>query len=238
MELSFNYGTRSYTLSDNYIYALVFIVSLIIFKKQKQRRNRKRKILISPLNTKGGDNFVILQGLYDQCLSEDSYVQVTNSKVKQIIRKMLNIPANKPVIVSAAVYFMALLKTRYVPLVLQNKGTKLIVSNFGGFLSKSVGSALFAKLLIFGSTTLLVSAIPLILTVLVYSHLHIDCGAFVNTLPIIVAPYTDKPLSHEFDKTKVSSYTNLNSYVRDNCLGRESIQRKSNLKSTLYILLK
>jgi hypothetical protein len=166
MEISFNYGIRRYLISDNYFYVPLFIFFFIVFLKQKQRRNREREIPISPLNARGGDNSVILQKLYDQCLSDGLYVQVNDSKVKQIIRRMLNIPANKPVIISASVYLLAILKNKYTPLILQSRGTKLIVSNFRGFMSKSVGTVLFAQLLALGSTQLILSSIPLVLTLL------------------------------------------------------------------------
>jgi hypothetical protein len=256
MELSFNYGIRRYLISDNYFYIPLFIFSLIIFLKRKQRKNREKEISISPLNTRGGDNSAILQGLYDQCLSDDLYVQVNDSKVKQIIRKMLNIPANKPVIISTAVYLAAVLKTKYAPLILQQGGTQLIVSNFRGFMSKGVGTVVSAYLVALGSTTIVVSSIPLVLIALLYSSLHIDCNSFVDTLPmiqgssqyietvinddapiIVAPPHTSKLVYHEFDQTKVSSYTTMSCYVRDNCLGPETIKRRNHSKPSKFVPL-
>lgn len=255
MQLSFNYGLRRYFISDNYFYLLLFIFFLIVFLKQKQRRNVERKTPISDLNYRGGSNSEILQKLYDQCLSENLYVEVNDNRVKQIIRKMLNIQANKPVIISASVYLLAILKNRNIPLVLQHKGTELIIENFRGFMSKGLGTILFAKLLAIGSGPILVGSIPLILTAIIYSSLHVDCNSFVDTLPkisgdlqyietpinddapIIVAPHTSKILYHEFDETKASSLTSLSCYVRGNCLGPESIQRRSPSKSTRFVPL-
>ena len=255
MEISFNYGMRRYIISDNYFYIPLLIFFLIVFLKQKQKRNRQIKTQISPSNVRGGDNSVALQKLYDQCLSGDSYVQVNNSKVKQIIRRMLGIQANKPIIISASVYLLAILKMKHAPLILQNGGTKLIISNFRGFVSKGVGTILFAKLLAVGSGPILIGSIPLILNMLIYSSLHVDCNSFVDTLPniqgnfqyietvtnddapIVVTPLISKTLYQEFDETKVSSFTSLSCYVRDNCLGPESIQRKSNLKTKKFIPL-
>lgn len=254
MEISFNYGLRRYLINDNYFYVPLFIFFLILFLKQK--RNRQRKKIISPSNVRGGDNSVVLQKLYDQCLKDDLYMQVSNTKVKQIIRRMLGLPANKPIIISASLYLLAILKTRHAPLILQKGGTRLIISNFQGFMSKGIGTILFAKLLALQSGAMLIGSIPLILTMLIYSNLHVDCKSFVDTLPtthgnlqyieitnddapIIVAPSIGetKTLYQEFDETKVSSITSLSCYVRDNCLGPESIRRESNFKTTRLIPL-
>jgi len=271
MEISLNYGTRRYFISDNWFYLLLFIFSFIVFLKQKQKRHKKqkfekkpnqdRKTLISPLKTRGGgNNSVILQKLYDKCLSDGLYVQVNDSRVKRIIRRMLNIAADKPVIISAPVYLLAILKNKSAPLILQSGGTQLIVSNVRGFISKGVGTILFAKLLAIGSGPLIVASFPLILTALIYSHSHINCNSFVNTLPkiegslhssqyietivndnddppIIVAPHTDKLLYHEFDETKVPLFSNLRCYVKDNCLGPKLIQRRTNLKTKRFVPL-
>ena len=257
MEISLNYGARRYLISNNYFYVALFIFFFILFLKQKQKRNREREIKtpISPSNLRGGDNSVILQKLYNECLSDDLYVQVTNSKVKQIIRRMLNIGDDKPIIISASIYLLAILKSKHSPLILQSGGTKVIVSNFRGVMSRGAGTILLAKLLAVGSGSILIASIPLILSVLVYSHLHVDCNSFVDTLPkiqgslqyietvinddapIIIAPHTGKLLYYEVDETKVSSFTSLSCYVRDNCLGPESIQRKSNLKTKRFVPL-
>lgn len=249
MEISFNYGVRRYLISNNYIYFPLFIFFFIFFLKQKQKRNK------TSLNLRGGDNKLILQKFYDQCLSDDLYLQVTNSRVKQIIRRMLNIPANETIIISASVYLLAILKTKHAPLILQRGGTQLIVSNFRGFLSKGVGTILFAKLLAVGSGAIIIASLPLILTALVYSHLHVDCNSFVDTLPtiqgslqyietpinddalIIVAPPKSKPLYVEVDETKVSLSTSLKCYIRNNCLGPESIQKNNKLKTKRWVPL-
>lgn len=254
MELSVNYGVRRYFINDNWFYFLLFIFSLIFFLKQKKKRNIERETMLS--NLRGGENSLILQKLYDQCLSDDFYVQVTDSKIKKIIRRMLNISGNKPIIISAPVYLLAILKKKSAPLILTSGGTKLIVSNFRGFMSKGIGTVLFAKLLAVGSGAIILSSMPLVLTVLLYANLHIDCGSFVDKLPtiegdfqyietiiddnapIIVAPHTGKTLYHEFDETKVSSFRSLSCYLRDNCLGPEQVQRKSNLKPKRFVPLK
>lgn len=255
MEISFNYGMRRYFISDNYFYFPLFIFFFILFRKQKQKKNRERKTPISPLNIRGGDNSVILQKLYDECLNDGLYVQVNDSKVKQIIRRMLGVRPNKPIIISTYVYLLAILKNKHAPLILQSGGMGLIVSTFRGFMSKGVGTILFAKLLAIGSGPILIASTPLILTVLVYSHLHVDCNSFVNNLPridyssqymetiinndapIILATHISKPLYQKFDETEVSSFTSLKCYVRDNCLGPEPIQRKSNLKTKRFVPL-
>lgn len=218
----------------------------------------KRKPHISPLNSRGGDNSVSLQKLYDKCLSDGSYVEVNDTKVQQIIRKMLDIQPGKTIIISAPVYLLAILKNNYTPLILQKGGTRLIISNFRGFVSKGVGTVLFAKLLALGSGPLLVSSLPLILIAVIYSELHVDCTSFVSTLPnmdgnlqyletpinedarIIVAPHTPKMLYHTLDEAEVSSIDSWRCYMKDNCLGPESIQRKgakSNLKDKRLIPL-
>lgn len=119
----------------------------------------ERKPRISRLNSRGDDNSVILHKLYDQCLSDNSYVAVNDSKVKQIIRKMLDIEPSKTIIISAPVYLLAILKKNYAPLVLQSGGTQLIISNLRGFVSKGVGTVLFAKLLALGSGAIILSFI-------------------------------------------------------------------------------
>jgi hypothetical protein len=92
--------------------------------------------------------------------------------------------------------------------------------------------------------------LPIIITLytfnvtLVYSHLHVDCKSFGNYFtkdsrknlyieainddaPIMIAHSYGKLLYHEFDKTNVSSFTtSFSCYVRTNCLGPESIQRR------------
>ena len=105
----------------------------------------------------------------------------------------------------------------------------------------------------------------LLLTALVFSHLHVNCNSFISTLPfvdsnlqyietnvdkreeakIIIATYTDepdrpKPLYHAFDETEVSSINNFNGYVRRDCLGSELIQRlnsKKDFKSKKFVPL-
>lgn len=255
MEISLNYGMRRYFISDNYFYILIFIISYIIFLKQK--RNRKRKIPISPTKLRGGDNSVILQNLYDQCLSDGLYVQVNDPKVKQIIRKMLNVNGKKPLIISASVYLVAILKNRHVGLVLQKGGNKLILSNLRAFLEKAMGSVLFAKLLTLGAAGGLIgiAIIPVVLQVLIYSSLHLDCNSFVDTLPkiqgslqyietvinedapVIVAPHTNQMLYYEYEETQSSPFTSLSCYARGNCLGPPLIKRTKNFKTTRYIPL-
>ena len=107
-----------------------------------------------------------------------------------------------------------------------------------------MGTILFAKLLAIGSGPIIIRSIPLILMVLIYLHLHLDCNSFVTSLPkidqnsqyietivkIIVAPQTDKLLYHKFDETKISSFDNFRCYVKENFLGPESIKRKINIK--------
>lgn len=260
IELSFNYGTRRFFISDYWFYLLLFLFSVRAFLKQKEKnkRNMERKPRISPLNSRGGDNSRILQKLYDKCLSGDLYVEVNDSKVKQIIRKMLDIEPGKTVIISAPVYLLAILKTNYAPLVLERGGTRLIISNLRSFVSKGVGTFLFARLVALGSGTIIVSSLPLILTALLYLVLHTDCNSFVSTLPstdgnlqyidapinedakIIVSPPTPKPLYHRFDETEVSSISSLSCYIKGNCLGPEPIQgksRKVNLKPKRFIPL-
>jgi hypothetical protein len=158
---------------------------------------------------------------------------------------MLDIEPGKTIIISAPVYLLAILKKNYVPLILQSGGTQLIISNLRGFVSKGVGTVLFAKLLTLGSGAILLSSFPLILTALLYSNLHVDCNSFVSTLPntngnlqyieapmnegapIVVAPHTSKTLYHAFDETEVSSVSSLSCYIKDNCVGPEPIQGKS-----------
>ena len=250
MEISLSYGVRRYFISDNWFYFLLFLVSVCVFLKQKQKEKNKKKIKPS-IHTRGGgnDNSVVLQKLYDQCLSDDFYVEVTDSKVKQIIRRMLDIEPGKTIIISAPVYLLAILKQKYAPLVLQKGGTRLIISNFRGFVSKGFGTVLFAKLVALGSGSIIAASIPLILAALLYSELHIDCNSFVSPLPnidgnfqyiervvnedsrIIVSPYispqTPKTLYHAFDETEVSSISSLSCYIKNNCLGPEPIQLKS-----------
>jgi len=254
MEISINYGVRRFIISDNYFYITLFIFFLIVFLKQK--RNKQRKNIISPSNVRGGDNSVVLQKLYNQCLSDDLYMQVSNKRVKKIIRRMLGLQANKPIIISTSVYLLAILKTRHAPLILQKGGTQIIISNFRVFLSKGIGTILYAKLLAIGSLSVIAASTPLILTVVIYATLHLDCKSFVEPLPniqsnlqyietntddapIIVAPSTSEPktLYQEFDETKVSSFTSLRCYVRDNCLGPESIKRKSNSQTNRFVPL-
>lgn len=209
--------------------------------------------MISPSNVRGGDNSIVLQKLYDQCLKNQGYVQVNDDRVKKIIRKMLGITiqANKPIIVSTSVYFLAILKTRHAPLILQKGGTKLIIQNFPGFMSRGVGSLALGAVM--GSigiplTVLVPSLIPLVLIGVIYANLHINCKSFVDPLPtiegnlqyigrvandndppIIVAPTKNKPeiVYQKFDESEISSFTSLRCYVEQNCLGSEPIQRKS-----------
>lgn len=258
MELSLNYGIRRYFISDNWFYLVLFLIFLNRFLKQKRKRDMERNPSLSPLNTRGGDNSVILQKLYDKCLSDDFYVEVNDSKVKQIIRKMLGIEPGKTVIISASVYLLAILKSNSAPLVLESGGTRLIISNLRGFVSKGIGTVLFARLLALASTPIVVASLPLILTAILYSGLHVDCNSFVSTLPntdgnlqyiespinedakIIVSPHTPKTLYHAFDETEVSSISSLSCYIKDNCLGPEPIQgksRKVNLKPKRFIPL-
>jgi hypothetical protein len=258
MELSLNYGMRRYFISDNWFYIALFLVCICRFAQQKRKRDSERDPSLSPLNTRGGDNSVILQKLYDQCLSDDFYVEVNDSKVKQIIRKMLGIKPGKTVIISASVYLLAILKNNSTALVLESGGTRLIISNLRGFVSKGIGTVLFARLLALASTPIVVASLPLILTALLYSGLHVDCNSFVSTLPntdgnlqyieapinedakIIVSPHTPKTLYHAFDETEVSSISSLSCYIKDNCLGPEQIQgksRKVNLKPKRFIPL-
>ena len=95
MEISMNYGVRRYFISDNYFYCLVFVVSLCFFLKQKRKKQRdmEKTLPTSPLNSRGGDNdnSVVLQRVYDQCLSHGDFVEVTDTKMKQLIRKMLHL---------------------------------------------------------------------------------------------------------------------------------------------------
>jgi hypothetical protein len=255
MEIALNYGVRRYFISNNYFYFLVFISAFIFFSKRKQKRNMERKTPISDLNYRGGSDPVILQKLYDQCLSDDLYVQVNDSRVKQIIRRMLNSPANEPIIISASVYLVAILKNKHASLILQRGGTRLIVENFRVFMTRSVGSVVFAQLLALGSGPIFATSIPLMLIALLYSHLNIDCNSFVDTLPkttgglqhietivnndapIIVAPYSDKPIYYEFDETKASSFPSFSCYMKGNCLGPERIQRKGVSKTRRFIPL-
>ena len=116
-----------------------------------------------------------MQKLYDQCLSDDLYLPMNDSKVKEIIRRMLNVADNKPIIISAPVYLLAILQKKHALLILTSGGTQLIISNFRGFISKSLGTVLFTKLLAVVSTLIIVSSLPLILTTLIYAHSHIDC---------------------------------------------------------------
>jgi len=58
-----------------------------------------------------------------------------------------------------------------------------------------------------------------------------------NDAPIIVAPHTSKLLYHEFDETNLLSFSSWSCYIRGNCLGPESIQRKSLLKSKRFVPL-
>lgn len=171
------------------------------------------------------------------------------------VRRMLNIGANKPVIIFTAACLWAILKNKHVPLILQSRGTQLIVSNFHSFMSKGVGTILFAKLLAIGFGPTLAASISLVLTASVYSHLHVDCNSFVDTLPkivvglqyiettinndapIIVTPHISKLLYYEFDETKISSFTSLSRYVGGNCPGPEWIQRKSLLKTKIFVPL-
>lgn len=85
MEISLNYGARRYFISDNYFFFLLFMSSLIVFLRQEWKRNMERETPISGLNCRDGSNSVILQKLYGQRLSDDLYVKVNDSKVKQII---------------------------------------------------------------------------------------------------------------------------------------------------------
>lgn len=260
MEISLNYGIRRYFISDNWFYFLLFLFSLYHFlrEKRKKKKNMERQRRMSPGDSRGGDNSVVLQKLYDHCLSDNLYVEVNDNKIKQLIRKMLDIEPGKTIVISAPLYLLAILKKNSAPLVLERGGTRLIISNLHGFVSKGAGTILFAKLVALGSGPVFIAALPLILTAILYSGLHIDCNAFVSTLPstdsslqyleapinedakIIVSPYTPKTLYHAVDETEVSSISSLKCYVNDNCLGPEPIRgnsRKINLQRKKFIPL-
>jgi hypothetical protein len=261
MELSFNYGTRRYFISDNWFYLLLFLFSLFVFLKQKKKNKTdiEGPEPISSLKVRGGDNSVTLQEFANQCLSDGSYLEVSDNKIKQIIRKMLNIEPGTTVIISTPIYLLALLKNNYAPLVLQRGGTKVIISNLRGFVSKGLGTILAAKLLALGSNAIIPYALPLILTALLYSGLHFDCNSYVSKLPTIDGnlPYIEAPihkddkvivelepnpntrkiLYHAFDENKVSSIDKLKCYLKSNCLGPEPRQRRHHFKPKRFIPL-
>ena len=270
MELSYNYGSKKFFISDNWFYLLLFLGSFCFFlrmkrkKKRNEKRNMERKPYPFPLNSRGGDNSLILQKLHDQCLSNDVYVEVTHNKVKQIIRKMLNMDPGQTIIISIPVYLLAILKNNYAPLILQRGGTRIVISSFDGFVSRGIGAILLGNLLATGSTALIIAASPLIVTAIIYSRLHLDCNTFVSPLPridgnlqyieapinknnkinedgaVIVAPHTPKPLYYALEETEISTIENFNCYMKGNCLGPEIKERKpitNTLKSKKFIPL-
>ena len=201
-------------------------------------RDLDRKIPNSPSNLRGGHNSYNLQQLYDHCLSDDSYVQVTDGKVKQIIRRMLNVADNQPLIISIPVYLLAVLKTKNAPLIIQKGGTQLVIENVRAFISKGLGTILLGGLVVSPSMQVVV---PLLLAFGISFFAYVNCDSFVDTLPklqdnaqyietlvkddapIIVAPHTSKPLYYEFEETP---YTSLKCYIQDNCLGPNTIPEK------------
>ena len=59
MEIGFNYGRRRYIINDNWFYFLLFICSLIVFLKRKQKMrklNMVRENPVSPLRHRGGED--------------------------------------------------------------------------------------------------------------------------------------------------------------------------------------
>jgi hypothetical protein len=258
MQIVLNHGARRYFISDNYFYLLGFTFSLIFFlrKKQKQKRNMEGGTPTSGLNCRGGDNSVALQKLTDKCFSGDSYVEVNNSRVRQIVRIMLNIPADKPIIISVAVFLLAILKNRHVVLTLQNGAIQFIISNIPGIATKAFVGGLLGNFLVMGlSAEIVLNSVPLLLVVLAFSHSNIGCNSFVDTLPedirglqyietinkndapVIVAPHISKPLYHKFDETEVSLRTSLNCYIRGNCLGPEPVKRKGISEAKRFVPL-
>lgn len=167
-----------------------------------------------PLNVRGGENSLLLQQFYDKCLSGDLYLQVEDKKVRQIIRIMLDIAdTNKPIVISAPIFLLATLKKQSASLAIRVGGSEWIVSNFPRFLRKT-GMTVVA----WATVPMIITALPLILTVFIYSGLHIDCNSFVDSLgnlqsietpikndaPVIIDPGTNKPLYYNFDETEVS----------------------------------
>ena len=227
-EISLNYGNRKYFISYNWIYSLLIIFSLIISLRQKYKRSiRKNKnTSISPVNVRGGDNAVILQRLYDQCLSEGLYVKVTDKKIMAIIRKMLGVTTNEPVLVSVPVFLLAILKSRNTALVLERGGSKLILHQAHTFLQKSLGSIVFGHMVGLATPMVIATATPTLLVFLLYLALKVNCNSFVETLPmindelqyvdtkineaapIIVTPNKSKMLYHKFETEQQSSLTN------------------------------
>lgn len=258
MEISLNYGCTRYFINENWLCVLSVVITVAVCLRRRQKRKMKKKL--EDLAMRGGDNSKVLQKLYDKCLSEDTYVQVKDNKVKEIIRKMLNSPANQPLLISAPVYFLALLKNNAMrSLVLQKGGNKLIVENTPRVLGKVLSSVLFtSSVMSMASATLLIAltATPFLAIAMFYAHLNINCHFFVDSLPkiegnlqyveqiadknapIIISSYKNKLLYQEFDETKLSSSQNLQCFMRKNCLGTESIQIKENSKNKVYIPLK
>ena len=222
-ELSLNFGARKYFISYNWIYSLLIIFSFILALKQKQKRNRVKNTPIS--NVRGGDNAVILQKLYDQCLNENLYAQVTDKKVIKIIRKMLKIKTNEPVLVSVPVFLLAILKSRNTALVLERGGNKLILNQARTALKKTLGSIVLGHVAGLATPMLIATATPVILIFLLSIALRVNCNSFVEILPmindelqyidakshedapVIVTPAKSKMLYHKFEKEQQSSLT-------------------------------
>ena len=172
---------------------------------------------------------------------------------------MLKVANDKPEVISAPVLLLAIIKAQSDPLILQRGGTKFIVEHYKGVLGKIIasgfGGAAVGIYIVTGSG-LILYAIPLILSIVIYAESHIDCRSFVqkvssidttesrvieyidvpaNVGPIIVIPDTgiDKILYLAFDENNVPANYNLRCFARDHCLGSEIIERKSNYKSNL-----
>ena len=202
----------------------------------------------------GADNSIALQRLYDQCLSHDLYVEVIDKRVATIIRKMLKVAANQPVLVSAPVYLLAILKSQHVPLVLQTGGNQLIISNFKKFMGKSFLSLLSGALVGVSPGLTAVGAASLLINAVLYAWLKVNCHVFVQPLPpiniqfqyietmsnqeapVIVTPAitNPKPLYHKFEDEQIS-YNSLTcsakdymkQFVKKNDLGPDSIEPKT-----------
>lgn len=112
----------------------MFYIFLNFFLETKEKTKKKKSKF--SLKLQGGEDSQILQNIYDKYFNNDLYVQVNDNRMKQIIRKMFTAAADKPLIIYVEVYLLVLLKNKYAPLILQNEGTKLIVSNFRGFIDK------------------------------------------------------------------------------------------------------
>ena len=263
MLFSFNNGVRKYVLNDNWIFSLLFIFSLIFFLKQKKNRKRKKNpvpALNPALNTRGGDNSIVLKRFQDQCLSGDSYLQVKDKKIQQIVKKMLKITTNKPIVICSFTYMLAILKSQSKDVTLVFGPTTVIIQNLPKFVLKSVGSILAGYLSATFSWTLVLGASPLLLLAFYYGSVHINCHAFVDTLPklpkdegnfqyiettivedspIIIAPslHTPKLLYQAVDETDSSLYNNVNCFIQNNCLGPEPIKRRPRIKDKRLIPL-